>query len=405
MEAIRLLLVFVIIIVALRLKVPVGLTLFGAGFIAALLYKVPILNLLNIYWDLLLSERFILLTLLVIQITFIGALMKELKYLDKLLSACLLLPGGAKTAVSAIPALIGFMPMPGGSLMSAPLVDGILRDGKYKPEFKLVTNYWFRHQVEFFWPVYAGLILTEAITGLPLIKVSIMQLPFSLFIITIGYFFFIRKISNNSNDKASFPKALYGIITTVWPILLAIFLYGVFKIEMTISLLISLLSMIVVTRPKKANYKYPLKTALSIGTVFLIYGILSFQQVLETSGAIESIPKLAIELNLPPMVIIFLVCFIIGMLTGMVSAYVGLGYAFLAGFLYQNGLHPDYIMLAFLSGFVGMMLSPAHVCLIVTNQYFKSELGKVYKVILPPITILFILGVILTLTPWPDLFK
>lgn len=405
MEALRLLLVFVVIIIALRLKVPVGLTLFGAGFITALLYKIPLLDILIIYKDLLLSERFILLTLLVIQITFIGGLMKELKYLDKLLAACMLLPGGAKTAVPAIPALIGFMPMPGGSLMSAPLVDGILKDGKYKPEFKLVANYWFRHQVEFFWPVYAGLILTEAITGLPLIKVSIMQLPFSIFIVVIGYFFFIRKITNDSNDKASLPKALYGIVITVWPILLAIFLYGVFKIEMTLSLLISLLSMIAVTRPKLANYKYPLKKALSIGTVFLIYGILSFQQVLEASGAIESIPKLAIELQLPSAVIVFLVCFIIGMLTGMVSAYVGLGYAFLAGFLYQNGLNPSLIMLGYLSGFVGIMLSPAHVCLIVTNQYFKSELSQVYKVILAPITILFILGTILTLTPWPDLFK
>jgi len=62
-------------------------------------------------------------------------------------------------------------------------------------------------------------------------------------------------------------------------------------------------------------------------------------------------------------------------------------------------------MLAYLSGFVGVILSPSHLCLILTNEYFGSDLMKVYKTLAIPISILMVLGTVITLTGWPDLFR
>ncbi len=404
MDAVKLIVVFLLIVIALRRKLSVGLTLLGAGIITALLYQLPISVLLNGYWELVQSRPFIFLTTVVILITILGSLLKELTFLEKLAASCRSLKGGNRTAVSILPGMIGLMPMPGGALLSAPLVDNVLQDGDYPADLKLVTNYWFRHIFEFFWPVYAGIILTEAITGLPIYKVSLLQFPLTILMATIGLFFFVRRISRGGRGGESTGKALLGIVRSIWPIVLAITIYGLTKIDLTWAVLISLVALIVVARPSVQAITLSLKKGFSPNLILLVFGILSFQMVVELVGAVESITKLATSYHLPEELIIFIVCFTIGILTGMVSAYVGLGYTLLAGFLYQPEIVPSNIFFAYLSGFVGIMLSPSHVCLILTIDYFKTDLMMVYRRLAVPMLLLVGFAYLIYLSPWGQLF-
>jgi len=404
MDALKLVLILVAIVIALRRKVPVGVALFGAGPLTALLYQVPAKTLGQGYLDLLGSERFLFLTGVVIFITILGHLLKELGALDRLARACQELYGGARTATVMLPLLVGLMPMPAGSLLSAPLVENVLKDPKHSPHFKCAVNYWFRHLAEFSWPIYAGLILTEGITGMPIARVALMQLPLSLMMILIGLAFFVRKIDNTPDRSSALVRPIGGILATIWPVLTAIFLYGVFKIHLTLAVAIAVVALVLVYRPSGRTLVSSVKKGLSYRLIVLVYGILSFQMVLEMSGGIESIPRLATVYNLPVELIIFLVCFSIGILTGMVSAYVGLGYALLAGFLYQPELAPANIMLAYLSGFIGIMISPTHLCLIFTLEYFGADLLKVYRTLGWPLLILGLFGYVLYLTGYGSLF-
>jgi uncharacterized protein len=405
MEALKLILVLALIVFALRKKISVGVTLFGAGLVTVLLYQVDLMTLLQGYWDLIKSRRFISLTVVIVLITTLGQLLKELKSLSRLTNVVKELPGGNKTAVGILPMLVGLMPMPGGSLLSAPLVGDILTDKKYPNDFKTAANYWFRHVVEFSWPIYPGLILTEALTGLPIGSVSLLQLPLAGFMLVLALIFFTPKVSNDNDREVHFFKALIGIVKAIWPIPLAILIYGVFKIELAIAVLISTVGLIIVARPAKEPLKVAFSKGFSFKLVFLIFGTLSFQTALELSGAIASIPTITEAYNLPPEVVIFLVSFSAGLLTGMVAAFVAMGYTILAGFLYTNGIEPSYIFLAYLSGYLGMILSPTHLCLILTNEYFKSDLLKVYKQIAIPVILMAVVGFLIYLSPWGDLFK
>ncbi len=404
MDAIKLAAVFLLIVLALKRKIAVGLVLIGAGVATALLFQVPLIELGAGYWHLLGSRRFLFLTSLVILITMMGSLLKELGYLGRMADASRGLPGGRRTAAAVLPPLIGLMPMPGGSLLSAPLVANVMSDEKYPPDLRTATNYWFRHIVEFFWLIYAGLILTEAITGMPLGEVSLMQLPMTLAMIIIGYFFFIRRIDVSMDQQRDLLRSLWGLIKTIWPIALAVGLYGLLDLELVLAVLLSILTLIVVARPKRDKLVTSLRAGFSYKLVLLIFGTLSFQTVLELAGAIETIPRLAAAAHMPTEIVIFLVCFVSGLLTGMVAAYVAMGYTILAVFLYQNGYDPGYIFLAYLSGYVGIMLSPSHLCLILTNEFFGSDLGRVYRRLAVPLIILLLTGVLLYLAGWPDLF-
>jgi len=169
--------------------------------------------------------------------------------------------------------------------------------------------------------------------------------------------------------------------------------------------LISMIVLIIISRPTKEPLKSAFKKGFSFTLIFLVFGTLSFQTALELSGSIASIPALTAAYNLPPEVVIFLVCFTAGLLTGMVAAFIAMGYTILAGFLYSNGIEPSYIYLAYLSGYLGMILSPTHLCLILTNEYFKSDLLKVYKLITIPIIIMAVAGFAIYLTHWGEVFK
>jgi len=400
----KLVLVFLLILYALRKKASVGVTLFGAGLLTALLYRIPFSDIVNGYWTLISSQRFISLTAVICLITVLGSLLKELGFLQRLSETCHGFYGGRRTATGLLPPLVGLMPMPGGALLSAPLVDEILTDAKYSAHFKCAVNYWFRHVVEHFMPIYPGMILTEAITGLPAGKVALLQFPLAIFMIFIGYIFFLRKIDGSLVIKGKKHNGLFktvmNILITLWPVATVLFLYAVFNVNMALAALVAVVLLIIVTRPPKESVLISLRKGLTYKLVFLVFGILSFQTMLDLSGSIGSIQQLSTHYNFPPEVIIILVCFTAGILTGMYAAYVALGYSLLAGFLFQPVIVPSNILLAFLSGYIGMILSPTHLCLIVTNEYFKSDLLKVLRLLFIPAIILGIIGYFLYRFDW-----
>ncbi|MCF6334926.1 MAG: DUF401 family protein, partial [Spirochaetales bacterium] len=59
-----------------------------------------------------------------------------------------------KGSIAILPAIIGLLPMPGGALFSAPLVDDCDEGAKIDPVLKTKINYWFRHIWEYTWPLY-----------------------------------------------------------------------------------------------------------------------------------------------------------------------------------------------------------------------------------------------------------
>jgi len=47
------------------------------------------------------------------------------------------------------------------------------------------------------------------------------------------------------------------------------------------------------------------------------------------------------------------------------------------------------LMFAYVSGFVGILLSPAHLCLVLTLDYFRASLKDVYRIMIIPVIIIF----------------
>lgn len=400
MTVLKLLLVLALIVYGIKRKIFVGYLLFAAGVVIPLLFGHGIGEILGGIKDTLTDSTFWHLFAAIIIVTTLGQLLKSVGALDKLTGAAQDLAGGKRTAAAVLPAMVGLMPMPGGALLSAPLVGEVLKHDNKSPQFLSANNYWFRHIMEFFWPLYPGIILGATIVGVSIQTYSLMGVIMTVAMLCIGYLFFLRKIQN-SQHKAHNLKSLYSILGSVWPLFITVFLALALNIDILIGLVIAIVITLIIHRPGWKIVWSVIKVSLTFRLFLMVFGILVFKDLLELSGAVRNIPDEVVRYGIPPVLIVFIVPFLSGLLTGMLVAFVGLSFPIIAGFLYLPEINLSYVFLAHISGYLGMILSPTHFCLLLTSEYFKAELGQVYKNIIIPVLILAAFGFVLYVLGYP----
>lgn len=305
-----------------------------------------------------------------------------------------------KGAIAVLPAIIGLLPMPGGAIFSAPLVDDCDEDSTIEPVLKTKINYWFRHIWEYTWPLYPGLILTSNIVNLPIWQLFLLGLPMTAAAIITGYFFLLRKIKNQINIK---QKAEKGIFKLISPILVVIIVYIIILVffpkvsliskYLPMSLgLISAMILLQFERPitvldwKSIIINKKPVTMVLIVVLVSIYG--AFIEARMPNGVLL-MDQMRIELDnmgIPIIALIMIIPFVSGLATGITVGFAGASIPIAMSLL---GSDPAFyqvlstLSLAFTFGFMGVMMSPVHICLIVTNEHFKTSLAKSLTSLLP----------------------
>ena len=86
--------------------------------------------------------------------------------------------------------------------------------------------------------------------------------------------------------------------------------------------------------------------------------------------------------------------FVLGIFTGINTAFVGLSFPILreiAGAPFTD----SQVALAYVAGTAGIMLSPVHLCFILTLNYFKAGIFKFYGMLFIPTVAMLITAAIL----------
>lgn len=316
----------------------------------------------------------------------------------------------ARISMAILPAVLGLLPMPGGALFSAPLVDSIDDKKEIEPILKTKVNYWYRHIWEYWWPVYPGVLLAIDFSRLPLWQFIVFQLPVTVVVVIIGYFFFLKNIHGGKQSVAE-PKDRF--ITLIMPVIIIIFIYSAIRVLMPfvyslskyLPMFIGIVCAVLLIQKQRPlslmewkDIVFSKKTANLVIIVALIriYGAV-LEAKLPGGNYIMDFVRLELDsAGFPVFLIIILVPFISGLTTGLAVGFVGISFPIVITLLGNN---PDFsvlvstVVLAYGFGYMGMILSPVHVCLIVTNKYFKTRLMQsIVKLILPvSVLVVFIL--------------
>ena len=324
----------------------------------------------------------------------IGNTQQRSDSLRKVLDALKSFVRNRKIILISIPTLVGLLPMPGGALFSAPSVQEMGRELDLSGERKTIVNYWFRHYWEWVLPLYPGIILASSIVGVPERTVIIANSPLFLAAVIIG-FVPLRGISSGSRVGGGHGawRGLRSLVANVWPIPVVIFCVIVFSWKLIYVLIGVILLLWIVERMSWSDIFAILKQSMRIGTLGLVISVMVFKHMLEVTKAAEGFADYLVVQQVSTGAVLFIVPFVVGMLTGITQAFVGATFPMLIPLMVTNVVHQDRLMLAYCGGFCGVLLSPTHLCLVLTKDYFRADFAKVYQQLIPLVLFVILAGV------------
>jgi hypothetical protein len=404
LELLKLLLVFLLIVLLINKKISLGLSILSGALFLGLLFRLSFSEMIKHTGIAIVEWPTIHLLIIVLLILIFGQLLKSMRSLESLSTGLENLIRSTKLLLMLLPALVGLLPMPAGAMMSAPMVEHLGFKRKIPAEIKMVVNYWFRHILEFTWPLYLGVILTASLLSISFREVILAQIPLSLAMILSGVLFCSSKIKaekDPSQTKGRLAKNIGLAFQGTLPVLLVVALNLTLKMDLALALGATILFFGLVTKIKIKRWLEMIGKAVTLEMIILILSVMIFKKLITVSGAIQTIPKSLADFGISPIFAIISVPFSVGLLTGMTSAFVGISYPVLFSFLLPDGVNYGYMMLAYGAGFAGVMLSPVHLCLIVTQDYFKASFSKIYRMLLPASLFLILSALILVLLGFP----
>jgi integral membrane protein (TIGR00529 family) len=402
----QILVIFVLIVVATAKKIHLGLAAAMGGFLLALWRGLSLERLVAVALGETLSADTLLLLCLMTCIMIFSVAMKKSGAMDAFAAAIVGVAPSQRSAMAIAPLLIGTLPVPGGAILSAPLVESMDSDRERSAGTLSAANYWFRHCLELVWPLYPAFILSTSLSGIPIPRLILLNLfaPPCLFILGLIFILPSKSQERKQTKKAMKLKpflagiAPLGIVLGCYIVLLPLW-----------NVLAPSLGMAAKTQSLLGRY-LPILLGLGLGCLYIarvrggyrvfkgilkpsILGLLGVIVGIRIFSALLGAAKLPLaaagdlqSLGISPLIATALIPFIAGLVTGVGFGYVGLAFPIVIGMISGDPSSPFEagITLAGAFGYAGMMLSPLHVCMVVTAEHFHAGLaGTIRRFALP----------------------
>lgn len=305
--------------------------------------------------------------------------------------------------LASIPGFFGLLPVPGGALMSAPMVDEEGEHMKISKATRTFLNLWFRHVGFLVYPLAPPLLFLagEAEVGLHLL-IGI-QFPIFLLSVLVGIFLLWRKGQENDQFKESDanPQSTEesSLLVNLSPIIVSVVLFLLFcyltPLSSSLSLMVSIPGGIAVSFSVKSasgkSIHRVVREGISLDLPLAVLSIMIFREVVISSGLSDTLSDIFLGSFLPIPALILLISFLLGFSMGHNLGAVGISYTILESVVSGN---LPLIALVYVSSFFGYLISPIHLCVAVSYEYFDPNFRDFYKLYLLPTFVVLSISVV-----------
>jgi hypothetical protein len=130
---------------------------------------------------------------------------------------------------------------------------------------------------------------------------------------------------------------------------------------------------------------------VKLDIVAAVFATLFFRYMVVDSGSVNILLGDILGLGVPLLALFIVVPLLVGAISAQPTLGIGIVFPILMPLVAPINVYWMTIMFAgIVAGYTG---SPLHLCLILTNQYCKSDLNKVYRYLIP--SLLLLLGVVI----------
>ena len=339
------------------------------------------------------SINILSLTAIVLFITLFSAVMYRAQLFDKLSSSLIGMLKNIQLLIAAIPAIVGLLAVPGGAIMAAPFVDKLGDRVQMDPAHRSSANNFYRHILMYFNPLAPILIVAADLSTLGFMPIITFHLVPVLVTVIVGHIILTRlsspKIpepgtadaSSESNAIPSFTASLKEFLYSGFPLMAAIFLALIVGVNFILSLAIAVMLVVFLDYTgnkilKASDIKLMLTQGINWKLGVAVFTILLFGAFIQASGAIPIMAEIIGDMDMPLLLIILVSSVIVGFTSGHPMVGSAILYPIFLPIVDGSVAYLSFILTGIMLGY---MVSPVHLCMIVSNGHFKSGYVKSSK--------------------------
>ncbi len=333
-----------------------------------------------------------------------GYVLKNSGAMEDMVESLVGLVGDSRWVIASVAGLLGALTVPGGSMLTAPMVDQLGDRVGMGPEYKTGVNIVFRHVWYVFLPIIPSMLTAANLAGTTPKALAWQNLPALLAGLTAAWFLLLHPLPKG--DKGEWGRAgVTRFLNSVLPLLLVIFLYiglGLpFLAALALGIFLALFS-----RPEEGEGSWfsrilttgskRLRTMLLPGVrlqlALAVAGVMIFKELLAAGGLINGFAANLVGRGFPLWLLLTVLPLFIGLATGFHEAAIGIAIPIFLPLL-SPATFMTGVSLVYVAATIGYILSPLHLCVILTREYFQARFAATYRYLLP--TPLFMLALTL----------
>lgn len=375
-------------LVLLRLKVSNGPAMSVGALFMALTSKMGLSGIIKAAWAALSSSQTLTILGAMLLVVMLEDLMSRFGLTDRLMSSLGKLIPDKRVHMVILPAFMGLLPSAGGALLSCPMVEKASDGIGLAAEKKAFCNFWFRHVMEFIAPVYTALIMLSQLSGRSMGSILRALAPICAIVLVsalpVAFYKTKRMPRPVEASRHGRRRALVDAAISLSPLVVVLVLVIAFGLSPIVALIPVILALAAIYKPGAKDLKLMSVKVFNPSVIAMVLGIMFYKEVLTASGGIAALGQSFLDFGMPKLAMIVALPFATGFLTGMSSATIALTLPILMTMYGPDAMTPQVAALAYTSCNIGMNLTPTHLCLVLTADYFKVDMIKLIGMMLFP---------------------
>jgi len=287
-------------------------------------------------------------------------------------------------AITLTPGVLGLLPVPGGALMSAPLVEHIGSLTNMSRARMLFVNVWYRHVIVYVYPLSSVIILASTVTGVGLWELVVRQVPVAISMFLIGLPV-VGFSGWSSRDGARLGVLARDMTPVLAAVVLALLLtpldglIGVERISVVFAVVASIALFVVLEGVGWGAVLESLHDRRLWELVIISMGVMVFRELFLNMD-LKPIGELLLGYNVSGLALAVLLPILFSTISGHPTAGIAIATPIIASL---TGVDVKIASLIYASAFIGYIASPLHLCYVYTAEYYKVPLIEGYKYMIP----------------------
>jgi integral membrane protein (TIGR00529 family) len=344
----------------------------------------------------------------VVLIGILGHILKASGALDVMVDRLLKLMGDPRWLMVILPGMIGALSVPGGAMMSAPMVDQLGDRTSIEPEHKTGINIIYRHIWYVAFPIIPSMVLAASLAGMTARELALLNVPVLVIGLISSWFILLQRLPGKIKGQWN-TKDFGMFFASIMPLLLVIVIYLVVGMSFVLALSVGI-GFALINLPCSGEQSLGRRMAITgidrIKTMVLpgfrpqllvvVAGVMLFKELLHASSLVTVFASDLVSIGIPLWLLLLVMPMLVGLATGSHEAAVGISIP-----IFVSLLSPDIfragMSLTYISATLGYLISPLHLCMILTREFFNAKFARIYRYTGPVALVMLITALITAL--------